>query len=276
MKEKTKRVVTAVTFVIVVAIVLIINIPIVDTIMVTILSLIGIYEYNNAFKAKGMNPIPWLGYLGCISIFLMGGMIPLEMKMIIIRIAVAMLLIISFIYMMLQGKKHTVVDITISIFSLLYVPFMFSFIKLLMSMEHGRILVIFAFLGASISDTCAYEIGTRFGKRKLCERISPKKTVEGSIAGIAGVVISYVILAWIANHFYGMELNIIFVIVMGICTSVLGQFGDLSASTIKRYCGIKDFGTLMPGHGGILDRCDSILFTAPAVYFLIKIYMFLL
>ncbi len=276
MKEKTNRIITAIFFVLIIALVLILRNKILDTIFVILISILGISEYNNAFKEKGYHPISWIGYVGCFSILLMGGIIPEELKMVISRLVLAFILIVAFIYIMFMKEKHSIIDITITLFSLLYIPFMFSFVKLLMLMEHGRAWVLFAILGASMSDTFAYEIGSRFGKRKLCEKISPKKTVEGAIAGIIGVVISYVILALILNRFFDMNINLIFITVMGILTSIIGQFGDLSASVIKRYCGIKDFGTIMPGHGGILDRLDSLLFTAPMVYIFVKISMLLL
>ncbi len=273
MKDKMNRIITAIIFVLVVIAVLMIHQPIVYTLLVLVISLLGIHEYNNAFRAKGYHPIPWLGYLSCFGIFLAEDYIDLDLKILLIQILLPAVLIISFIYMMFHKGKYTIIDMTITVFSLLYIPFMFSFIKLLSMMEHGRIFVLLSLLSASISDTCAYEIGSRFGKHKLCERISPKKTVEGALAGVIGVIIAYVIVALIMEYALAIPVNMLFMIVTAIVTSVLGQFGDLSASLVKRYCGIKDFGTLMPGHGGILDRCDSILFTAPAVYICIKIAM---
>lgn len=273
MKEKTKRIITAVVFTLVVIMVLVLDNKVLDTLFVVLISLFGIHEYNGAFKTKGYHPISWIGYVGVLSILLMGGLIPAELKMVLFRMIVPLLLIILFIYIMAKREKYSVIDITITAFSLIYIPFMFSFLKLLMLMENGRIWILFAVLGASVSDTFAYEIGTRFGKTKLCEKISPKKTVEGSVAGIVGVVISYIILAFVSNKYFGMNINYLFIIIMGIVTSIVGQFGDLSASLIKRYCGVKDFGNIMPGHGGILDRFDSLLFTAPMVYIFIKIAM---
>lgn len=273
MKDKTKRILTAIIFVLIVIAVLCLNNKIVDTIFVVLISIFGIYEYNSAFKSKGHNPISWIGYVGSLAIFFMGGIVASEVKMTLIRLLIPLLLITLFIYIMINKEKYNIIDISITAFSLIYVPFMFSFVKLLMLMEHSRIWLLFAILGASVSDTCAYEFGTRFGKKKLCEKISPKKTVEGSVAGIIGVVISYIVLAIISNKFLGMNINFVFIIIMGIVTSIMGQFGDLSASLIKRYCDVKDFGKIMPGHGGVLDRFDSLLFTAPIVYIIIKISM---
>lgn len=276
MKEGTKRLITAIAFVLVIALIIILNNDFLDTIFVVLISVLGMYEYNNAFEKKGYHPVSWIGYLSCFSIFLMGGLISENLKMVSIRILLPLLLIIGLIYITFKHDKYSIIDITITMFSLLYIPFMFSFIKLLMLMEHSRVWLLFAVLGASATDTCAYEIGSRFGKRKLCESISPKKTVEGAIAGIVGAVLSYIILTFIVNSFFGMNINYLFIILMGLVVSIVGQFGDLSASIIKRYCGIKDFGEVLPGHGGILDRFDSLLFIAPMVYIFLKIAMIII
>ncbi|MNI47465.1 Phosphatidate cytidylyltransferase [compost metagenome] len=128
-------------------------------------------------------------------------------------------------------------------------------------------------MGAFASDTFAYFIGSKFGKTKLCPDISPKKTVEGAIGGILGVMITYCVITYIANTYFMMDFNIIYILLAGVIAGISGQFGDLSASAIKRYCKVKDFGNLMPGHGGILDRFDSILFVAPIIYIFLKLYI---
>ena len=136
-------------------------------------------------------------------------------------------------------------------------------------------MIWFVIMGAFACDTMAYLIGCKFGKRKLCPDVSPKKTIEGSIAGIIGVIIAYIIIYAIAKYGFSIQLNIWLIMLMAIVSGVNGQFGDLAASAIKRFCKIKDFGTIMPGHGGILDRCDSIMFVAPLVYIILKVYMFM-
>ncbi|MEG2348459.1 MAG: phosphatidate cytidylyltransferase [Clostridia bacterium] len=258
---------------IVVLLILFVDVPIIDTVVVTAISLIGIYEYNKAFKKAGYHPISWIGYLGCFAIFLMGGILNNADKMVLFRIAMPAVVIMIFMYIILRNLKTSVMDVMITGFSLMYIPFMFSFVKLILLMPHGRFLIWFVLMGAFASDVFAYVIGSKFGKRKLCPDISPKKTVEGSIAGIIGVIISYIILAVVANNMLAMNLNILIIVFAGFITAIVGQFGDLSASAIKRFCNIKDFGTIMPGHGGILDRFDSILFVAPVVYMLLKVYL---
>jgi phosphatidate cytidylyltransferase len=112
------------------------------------------------------------------------------------------------------------------------------------------------------NDTFAYIVGKSIGKHKLFERISPKKTIEGALGGILGSVLVSIIYSY-----YFIPKYVIHFAIIGLIGSILGQIGDLVASMFKRYCEIKDYGKIMPGHGGILDRFDSILFTAPLVYY---------
>lgn len=268
-----QRLISSIIYFILLLSILVIDIPIVDTIVVVVISLIAMHEYNRAFRSIGYNPISLVGYMGCLSLFLMGAPIDFSMKILILRIALPLLLIGLFMYIILTKLKVTVIDVAITVFSLIYVPFMFSFVKLILAMEHSRAIIWFVILGAFMSDIMGYLIGRKFGKRKLCPTISPKKTVEGAIAGIVGVALSYVVLAIILNKYFSFDFNVILVMIMGIVVSIVGQLGDLSASAIKRYCGVKDFGSIMPGHGGILDRCDSILFVAPVVYIFLKLYL---
>lgn len=267
------RIISGLIYAVLLVLMLVVNIPIVDTIVIVVVSLLGIYEYNRAFKTAGYKPISWIGYLGCLTLFSMGGLIENVDKILLLRIAIPAVIIITFIYAILTNLKFNIIDIMITGFSLAFIPFLFSFVKLILMMENGRLLVLYVFLGAFASDIAAYFIGTKFGKRKLCPDISPKKTVEGSIAGIIGVVISYIILTYVANTYFGLNIDIWIIIIAGIVAAISGQFGDLAASSIKRFCKIKDFGTLMPGHGGILDRFDSIMFVAPVIYMIFKVYL---
>lgn len=267
-----QRLISSIIYFLLLLSILVINIPIIDTLVVILVSLIGMHEYNKAFKSAGHNPISFVGYIGCLSMFLLGMPIDSTLKILVIRISLPILVILLFTYIILKNLKVTVIDVAITVLSLIYVPFMFSFVKLVLAMVNSRAIIWFVILGAFMSDIMGYIIGKRFGKRKLCPTISPKKTIEGSIAGIVAVTISYIIFNLILSGLGILNLNMFIVIVMGIVCAIVGQFGDLSASAIKRYCGVKDFGSIMPGHGGILDRCDSILFVAPIVYIFFKVY----
>ncbi len=139
---------------------------------------------------------------------------------------------------------------------------------------HGMFLILFILFAACMTDVCAYFVGSALGKHKLCPKISPKKTVEGAIGGVIGCVIGHVGLYAVYDNFVFEDPvhNYFPIIVASIITSIVGMCGDLTASLIKRNYGIKDFGKLIPGHGGIMDRFDSILFVAVAFYTVFNIF----
>ena len=123
----------------------------------------------------------------------------------------------------------------------------------------GQYIYFLIFLGAWITDIFAYFTGVFFGKHKLIEDVSPKKTIEGSIGGICFCALSFVALGIITEYFFDRNANLLFLVASGIVISIVSQIGDLIMSVIKRHYGIKDFGKIFPGHGGMLDRFDSIL-----------------
>lgn len=270
MKDNVKRIATGIVFVIVIVSVLVLNNAIIDTVFVTLLSLCGIYEYNKCFRAKEIHPIPLVGYMSCFIIPLLGTTLDLNIKLAIGTIWIILSLIYMFTYIVIKKLEINIVDIAVTMFSVIFVPFMFSFLKLLLLLPHGRIYLLLAFGCSTATDTFAYEIGSRFGKHKLTP-VSPKKSVEGSLAGVIGTMIVCAIISAVTNTYYDTNFNIILVVLMSAILSVVGQIGDLAASSVKRYCGVKDYGNLMPGHGGILDRFDSILFIAPVLYALVYI-----
>lgn len=127
--------------------------------------------------------------------------------------------------------------------------------------------LIFTFMGSWVADSGAYFAGTLFGKHKLCPEISPKKTVEGLIGGAVTNAAAFAILAAVLNRFCeGISLDIVIFAAVGVICCLLGLVGDLAASLIKRECGIKDYGNIMPGHGGAMDRFDSVVYVAPFMF----------
>ena len=208
--------------------------------------------------------------IGCLAIPLIGTSLDFNIKVSIGAIGIIIALIYMFTYIVIKKLEVNIVDIAITMFSIIFVPFMFSFIKLLLMLPLGRVYFLLAFGCSTATDTFAYEIGSKFGKHKLTP-VSPKKSVEGSVAGIVGTMVVCGIIALVTNTYFSTNFNIILVVLMSAILSVIGQIGDLAASSIKRYCGVKDFGKIMPGHGGILDRFDSILFIAPLMYAIIYI-----
>ena len=143
-----------------------------------------------------------------------------------------------------------------------FIAYAFSCLGGIISFDKGIYYLLLLINFASICDTGAYFVGSFFGKHKLCPEISPKKTVEGALGGIALSLIVSVILA----ACYGSRGHLVVTLVMTVLLCIVGMLGDLFASVIKRRAGIKDYGNLIPGHGGILDRFDSMLLIAPVLY----------
>ena len=159
-------------------------------------------------------------------------------------------------------------------FSVIYAPVMFSFIYLTRCKENGFLLVLFVFICSWVSDTCAYLVGMLIGKHKLAPVLSPKKSIEGAVGGVVGSALVGVIYGFLLVKLEGISYSDVWLCgVIGAVGSVFSQIGDLAASGIKRHYNIKDYGTLIPGHGGIMDRFDSVIVTAPMIYFLVTLFL---
>lgn len=160
--------------------------------------------------------------------------------------------------------KKCKIDSSIKIFCItVLIALLFKSLPAVRNMEYGFLYLVFAILSGCITDIFAYLVGRKWGKHKLCPVISPKKTVEGSIGGILATVVSLLLLGFILEHTIPIQVDYPMLTAYAVIASIIGQFGDLSMSAVKRCLGVKDFGNLLPGHGGILDRFDSLLFIAP-------------
>ena len=164
--------------------------------------------------------------------------------------------------------KYGTEQVTVAFFGIFYVAIMFSYLYQTRLMTDGKYLVWLIFLSSWGCDTCAYCVGMLFGRHKMAPVLSPKKSIEGAVGGVAGAVLLGIIYSAIFGGYMAEVENpmVACPIACGI-SAVISQIGDLAASAIKRNHGVKDYGKLIPGHGGILDRFDSMLFTAPAIYF---------
>ncbi len=177
--------------------------------------------------------------------------------------AVVVFAFICFIYSILTGGAVRFSVVLAFLAMTVYVTLGFSSLALLRRMG-GLYLAIFAFIGSWISDTFAYFTGRLLGRHKLCPAVSPKKTIEGSIGGIAFSALVAALFGLILSHFELIpEANILWLAVAGAILSVASQIGDLTASLLKREYDLKDYGALFPGHGGVLDRFDSVIAVAP-------------
>lgn len=184
----------------------------------------------------------------------------------LIFLTVLLYTLIMLVAMLLNHETVTVEDTAKVYFLTLYITLFTASLAYIRSMEDGQYLIWVVLIGAFASDIFAYFTGVFFGKHKLCPKISPKKTIEGAVGGILGTAVCFVLYGVILSKGFSFDVSYLMLVVLGIISAVISQLGDLTASVIKRQYGIKDYGRIIPGHGGIMDRCDSLIFVAPAVY----------
>lgn len=230
------------------------------------ISLIGLYEFYKVFKIE--KSLGLVGYGFAVAYYLallfyeggVNGALFLAIE----------LMVVAGVYV-LKYPKYDTEKVFASIVGLLYLPLMLSYIYQIRVAEDGLYSLWLIFLCSWGCDTCAYCVGMLFGKRKLAPVLSPKKSIEGAVGGVVGAALlgaGYGMA--VSSHVEIVNAPVVFAIVCAV-GAVISQFGDLIASGIKRQHGIKDYGKLIPGHGGILDRFDSVIFTAPMIYALLFI-----
>jgi len=235
-----------------------------------VFSALAVYEM---LSANGFKQYKFLLYTGVVAAFLMPYSSIFNLQFVII----ALVLVFSVVFCL---KNHSAINfekIAFFIVAVLFISLSFTSIVMLRNQfDKTALLYLIIVIGSAwFSDTGAYFTGVFFGKHKLCPVISPKKTVEGLIGGIVSNAILISLAAYIfvlvnENLDISVKVNYFTLIITAAISSLAGVAGDLTASVIKRQIGIKDYGNLIPGHGGIMDRFDSILFTAPTLYFLTK------
>ena len=169
------------------------------------------------------------------------------------------------------GKRPSFPNAAASVYPLFTCLLPMSMFMMMMNATYGQVpgiaLITMAFAVAFCCDAAAYFGGRAFGKRKLCPMISPKKTVEGAVFGFLGGLLGALVIRWVFIHVFRMAMpGIPATVVLGLLGSFAGQIGDLTASLLKRYSGIKDYGNVFPGHGGVMDRFDSVIFTLIVLY----------
>ena len=267
--ENLKRVSSALLGLPMVIVVLLLGNKYVIDIAMAVVASISLHEYFNAFS-KNYKPIQWLGYILAICISFIH-LIPTDMLFRIISLGIPFIVAILFVELILRDLKKSIIDIAISLFGIFYIVLFTMFIPLITGLEHGKVLIWYVLTTSWGTDVFAYVVGRRIGKHKF-SKISPKKSIEGCIAGIAGAVVLSLLYTFCINKFLGFLIApYLHIMLASIVLSIIGQFGDFAASSIKRFNEIKDFSNLIPGHGGLLDRIDSLIFIAPFAYILLMI-----
>ncbi|MCI5730712.1 MAG: phosphatidate cytidylyltransferase [Eubacterium sp.] len=236
-----------------------------------ILSLVGVYEL---FRIWGMekHPLAIVTYVATVGCYAMFIDYPFNLGLHEVMPIIALLALLT-VYVIRYPKDH-INQVAKSIFALIYVPVMMSFIYLLREFEMGEWLIWLVLISSWGADTCAYCVGKLIGKHHFSE-LSPKKTIEGCVGGIVGAALIAFGYAWFVpeglGEYFILDVRIMLPVVAAI-SALISQIGDLSASAIKRNYEVKDYGKIIPGHGGVLDRFDSVIFVAPFIYILLYVF----
>lgn len=233
-----------------------------------VISLVGMMELYKILKIE-KEALGIIGYLAAIvyyGIILFG----LEKHLMLLFIGFLLLLMITYV---VAYPRYSFEQVMTVFFGLFYVCIMLSYIYQVRILEGGAILVWLIFIGSWGSDTCAYSVGMLIGKHKIIPKLSPKKSVEGCIGGVIGAaLLGFLYALALGSRITGIDNPKLLFAIIGASASIISQVGDWAASAIKRNFDIKDYGNLIPGHGGILDRFDSVIFTAPIVYYLAVLF----
>jgi phosphatidate cytidylyltransferase len=246
------------------------------TLAIGLLVTLAVLEYAELLKRQNFRP--QTGVMIFISLLLLvfiqvtakyRGLDPMESFRICERFLTLMLMVVFFMMSIIElfrgNPDQGLINVAANLFGTVYIGFMFAYILLLRFIPgpDGLIYVLFAALVTWANDSAAYFVGVNFGRHKLCPRISPKKSIEGSVGGLIGGLVGAALIGLIFKK------PLWIMLVLGVLVVAAGQFGDLIESIIKRNAGVKDSGSFLPGHGGVLDRFDSLLLAGPVVYYVV-------
>lgn len=228
-----------------------------------IIGLMGVREFYHGFESLKIKPSYFVANISILALYAINLFVPADNHYYMLWFLAVVIMSLLYLF---NIEHRELADAMATLTGIFYVIFLSFHVTLVEQTGEYGILVWLIFLTAFGTDIMAYFTGYAIGKHKLCPKISPKKTIEGSIGGILGSVL----FCGLFGYFVIPRL-LIHCIIIGVLGGVVSQFGDLTASIFKRKMGIKDYGNLIPGHGGILDRFDSVLFTAPMVYYYIML-----
>ncbi|MBR0596770.1 phosphatidate cytidylyltransferase [Sinanaerobacter chloroacetimidivorans] len=228
-----------------------------------IIGILGVREFYRGFESIGVKPsylTANISILGLYAINLFGGGNEQYYRLWFFAV-----IIMSLLYLF-KIEERELQDAMVTMAGIFYVIFFSFHVTLVEQIPEYGVFVWLIFITAFGTDSMAYFSGFAFGKHKLCPKISPKKTIEGAIGGTLGSLLFCALFGY-----FVIPRLLLHCIIIGLLGGIISQFGDLTASIFKRKIGIKDYGNLIPGHGGVLDRIDSVLFTAPLIYYYIML-----
>lgn len=233
-----------------------------------VISLIGMFELYRVIHME-KSGMAYVGYISCILYYIC---LSAGMEKYVMLVFVAFIMAVMTVYV-LTFPKYNTDRVMMTLLGLFYVALMLSYIYKVRIMNDGIYIVWLIFIASWGNDTFAYFTGVFLGKHKMAPKLSPKKSIEGAIGGVAGAAIlggiyGYIVSGHMSEFFAYPVFTFAAASFIG---ALLAIVGDLAASAIKRNHNVKDYGTLIPGHGGIMDRFDSVIFTAPAVYWAVFI-----
>ncbi len=263
-----KRVLSALIGFPIVILILVFGNQIVIDVAFSIIAIICLHEFYGAFK-KDSKPVSWLGY-GIAILIAFIHIIPQPYVKGALQLLLPSVTVLLFLTVIVTEMKTTVKDMMITLLGIVYILGFIVFIPMLRGAENGIYFVWYIIFIAWGTDIFAYIVGKKWGKHKF-SKISPKKSIEGCIAGVIGAILASLIYTVALNKLAGFNISYIYIGLISIALSIISQVGDFAASSVKRYTEIKDYSSLIPGHGGMLDRFDSVIFIAPFAYFLLSI-----
>jgi phosphatidate cytidylyltransferase len=242
-------------------------------ITIVLLSVLGLIEFYRGVKMTGANPQEWVGYV-FVGVFVFLATNHYHSKGFATTGIMTLLVLITMTIELARTNRDPIRDIGSTFLGVVYPVWLFSYLAALRylpgdvklhwlpwNIPLGAYMVFFVVFSAWSSDTTAYLIGRKWGKNKLAPSLSPGKSWEGGIAGIVACCIVSGLFSW------GLHIDWMLIPIIGVGIAISSLFGDLAKSSIKRSIGIKDFGTILPGHGGVLDRFDGLLFAGPLFYY---------
>jgi phosphatidate cytidylyltransferase len=237
--------------------------PLIFFLAVSSAVIICLVEFYRMVEASGGAPLKFIGF--GVGFLIVLGFFYERLPLVVFAISGGTMALFIRTLLVRDELQNALEVVAYTLVGLFFVAWLLAHLVLLRGMEAGRFYILFLFLVIWAGDTAAYYVGKAVGRHKLAPRISPGKTIEGAVAGLGGSLA----MAFLARWWFLSGFSVMDALLLGVLLSVMGQLGDLSESLVKRRAEVKDSGKIILGHGGLLDRLDSLIFSAPLLYYYI-------